>query len=218
MAKAMLGKVPLSRWQGLRDDLEIKIAGEDGPQCANDLALLLRKELGWKKKRYDFGADVWDVARARVYDKAGYGRWVNGIFKDSRIAWFANHSFFSTSTHIYDAKTFELFEWSQMTFPAWDTETFVGFCTTVGSDHFGDYVSRPAHSRQWHMLFTLEGKPTLIRNENGRFWFKPFSDKEITIDLPEIESGCIQPIELWRAMHTTLSSVAGKEQLASLVR
>lgn len=44
MPKGMLGKLPLSAWQGPRDDLEQRLAGEDGGYWLQGLKRFLRKE------------------------------------------------------------------------------------------------------------------------------------------------------------------------------
>lgn len=215
MTKVMLGSVPLSRWQGLRDDLEGKIAGSHGETWANDLGLFLRKEPKWLKARHDFGDAVWTIGRARVdRPEDQRGRWVNGIYRDSKLVWFTNHMFFYTDTVFYDKKTFEVFEWHETTFPAWDSATLKGFCDALCSTEFGRFLSL---DRCHHIWFTASGRATEEKSD-ARFHFSaPYGPSEIKLDLPEIDNGVILQGKLYESARTTLMRSDAQFRLKKLI-
>lgn len=213
MAEARLGSIPLSRWRGLRDDLENRIAGPQGEKWMYELGMFLRRDPDLDKVRRDFGEGVWDLGHVRVHEDTTRGRWVNGVYRDSWMILFTNQRFIHTRTHIYDAKTFELFEWHQSDWPVWDLETIRGFCTAVGSDEFRDEILQ----NHWRGVtyYSLAGKPA--QPSEGRFKFSCFGAAEISFALPEVKNGCISPIQLYRAVHEQLRSADGRERLSRVV-
>ncbi len=217
MVKAMLGKVPLSRWQGLRDDLENKVAGPNGERWADDLGIFLRKEPRWLQSRHNYGESRWVLGRVRVdHGEADRrGCWVNGIYRESKLIWFTNHLFFYACTSFYDKKSFDLLEYHESTWPAWDSTTFKGFCTSLCSQEFGNYLLGYQLSDMSRIRFTLEGSPT--KDEGARFNFStPHGPKEIMFALPETKNGIFLMKELWEAARKELLSTNGQLRLRQL--
>lgn len=211
MTKVMLGTVPLSRYQGLRDDLENKVAGPNGERWLKDLSYFLRKDSAWYKERRVRGDDVWVMGQ--VFEE---GFFLDGEsnYTETEFRWFGNHSFVHICSRVYWKEPRVLNSWSESTLPPWDAKTFVGFCTMLVSEHFKDSV---ALSDSGCASYTADGVPA-GQTDTVAFRFQRYGHQAVTFQYGDVWSDqWIVPRALCKCMHEWTQNWQAQDRIKRLV-